>query len=200
MVSYILLYHYISVILVKGILWYNQDMKKLILLVILLLILGGCFDETRVHVVSTVSTIVEDSEKVSGFNNIVQTTPREFVSVYDQGGSGIFLFGGDDCTYCDIALPLINEAASEYGLTVYYIDTSSNLYPFVEYDDEIIEILYDVLESDEKGQKVLYMPMLVSIENGRIGNYHIGLLEHEYNANDDDRLISIYQDVMESFR
>ena len=176
-------------------------MRKLILLLVLLLVLNGCFDRTRVHVLSTVSVTVEDSEKVIDRSNIIQTTPREFVSVYNQGGSGIFFFGADDCDYCDVALPLVDEAAGEYGFTVYYIDTSSNLYPFVEYDDEIIEILYDVLVGDEKGEKILYLPMLVTIENGAVGYFHIGLLEHAYESEkDDDRLVSTYKEVMESFR
>ena len=108
-----------------------KAMKKLsALLLSLCLLLCGCAKQETEKVTITnpvdiysepaIMTVYEwIGNEIADFQEITFT---ESLRLFSEKGSGILYFGYDNCPFCERAVPMLNKAALETGVSVYYVD------------------------------------------------------------------------------
>lgn len=87
-------------------------------------------------------------------------------------GTGILYFGYNTCPWCRNAIPvLIKEVTKNNINKIYYADID-------KIDVSIVkEKLVEYLKNDETGKKILSVPDVYFIKDGKIIGHHIGTVE-----------------------
>lgn len=62
----------------------------------------------------------------------VLSTANEYIKKVNSKNYTVAVFGIDDCTYCDLYLPVVNKIAKDYNLDIYYFNRD-------EYDEDEYE-------------------------------------------------------------
>lgn len=62
----------------------------------------------------------------------VLSTANEYIKKVNSNNYTVAVFGIDDCTYCDLYLPVVNNIAKDYNLDIYYFNRDQ--YDVDEYD------------------------------------------------------------------
>ena len=160
--------------------------KKIIIvtiLIILLLLIGLIVysnDAIRFKLSYEYINTVEYSNgkkiKVSiPLNNQIKYLNNNDIITFLKEGTGIIYFGYNTCPWCrNIVEPLL-EVADENNIDkVYYVD----IHHISKIKKEIINILDDYLRLDEEtNTKVLAVPDVYFIKNGKILTHHIGTVD-----------------------
>ena len=112
---------------------------------------------------------------------MVETNVAEAVSYMNNKETFALLLGYEDCDWCQLIFPYVNEAAAEAGQTMGYIDTRKdpswmNNMDIDDYD-LFVEYFGEYLEDDEDGKPHLYTPDLYFIRNGQIVARYDGTVE-----------------------
>ena len=139
-------------------------------------------------------------EKVDKDNVYKRISAKDAVDMVKEG-TGILYLGFNTCPWCKQVVGVLNDAAKEKNITsVYYIENFYNMRPDKnanpenkkEYN-ELLKLLDDVLpyEKDENGndtdKKVIRVPLILFIQNGKIVSYHSGTYEgHELKTKIDE--------------
>ena len=187
-----------------------------------LILLAGCSNSSEeTPVASSTTTVINDvtinstmvdmsdyeDMPVAG-HQFEAITPSEFVRVMEAGVSGYFYFGYHSCPFCNKATSVLNEAAADEDVTIYYI----NVYPdeepenFDEDMDAVLNALSDVLDKDESGNPEFYVPHLFVIENGEVIDQHVSLVDSYQGSGADlttaqhNELVGIYKDMIEELK
>lgn len=71
----------------------------------------------------------------------VLSTADEYIKKVNSKNYTIAVFGKNDCTYCDLYLPVVNDIAKNYNLNIYYFDQDT--YNEEEYE-KIIELDFEI--------------------------------------------------------
>ena len=151
-------------------------MKKLIILFMAILLLAGCKPKEEIVVpeypYEIQSTVVDMSEYEgvkSTNHNFRLIRVGELFSCIDQGSSGIFYLGRTNCACCQKVVRYLNETAQELGVTVYYIDVYNKDEPLSDetLQNQLREYMYEILGTDDEGEKVLLTPQVFSVVNGK---------------------------------
>ncbi len=176
-------------------------MKKFLATAMLLSILTGCTKDTTaeesvIEPVTITNTVALDSHyaDMSPYKwiegetaHFEEVTLAEANRLYLEGGSGIVYYGYIDCPWCQRAVPLLNEAAREMEVTVYYIDVYGAVQPSKEEYDTFINCIKDTLDI-ENGEYAFYVPYIAGVKNGKITGYHVSLLDSFTIENDDSQM------------
>ncbi|MBQ9822915.1 MAG: hypothetical protein IJM63_00335 [Solobacterium sp.] len=125
-------------------------------------------------------------EEIADFQEI---TFKESIRLFSEKGSGILYFGYDNCPWCERAVPLLNEAALETGVTVYYVDVYGPFQPTKEQFDELLDYIEETLIEDDKGEKAFFVPAVIGIKNGEITGSHVSLLS-DFTIEDEESQLS----------
>ena len=179
-------------------------MKKL-LIILALFGLSACgINDVETVKMTEVETFPVDMSAYANMNSVdhqfVGVKPTDFIDIVNNDGSALFYIGYSSCPICNEAVPLINQAAKELGLKVYYIDAYSETYPLIDYYDEFIEVIKPILKLRD-GEPILYTPHVVAVKNGEFVADIIGLgkvddLSTEKNY---EKALNAYKDVMKYF-
>lgn len=151
-----------------------------------------------------------DMSAYEGFddkNNVfVKSSMQEAIEIFENKGSAIFYFGFAKCPWCKEALPIMNESAKAAGRSIYYVETRDlerNLLYTEEEKAEIVPYLYDYLDENDEGEKHIFVPFVVVVENGTVKSAHLGTTEShdakERQMNDEEKkeLKKIYDDMFQ---
>ena len=121
--------------------------------------------------------------------------------MFDEGGTGIVVWGYANCPYCQRALPVLNDAALSENVPVYYVDIYAE-----EIQDDQFSALIDKLASiliEEDGEPVMYVPEVVAIKDGEIVGHHLSLVDsfdgskqNEMNEDQKSELQNIYVELI----
>lgn len=110
-------------------------------------------------------------------------TPLDFesaISFFEEGKSGVLYFGFHDCPWCEDVVPLLYDAASQEDVEVYYVETRdlerNRLYTD-EQKERIIPYIGDYMSDNEKGELTLYVPLVLSVKDGKVTMAHQGTVE-----------------------
>lgn len=155
-------------------------MKKIIAVMISAVILAGCS--------APVSSKEPERADMSGYQYLEDPEPAfyemtvtDIKEQMDQGESFAVYFGFAECPWCNEAVPVLNEAAKEAGMTVGYVDTRKDASWKSNTDidgyDLFKEIAKDYLKEDENGEPHLYAPTVIFFKDGKIVKYHEALIE-----------------------
>lgn len=188
-------------------------MKKLsALLLSLCLLLCGCAKQetSKVTITNPVDIYSEPAimtvyewigNEIADFQEITFT---ESLRLFSEKGSGILYFGYDNCPFCERAVPMLNEAALETGVTVYYVDVYGVFQPTQKEFEELMGYVDEALIEDESGGKSFFVPLILGIKNGEITGHHVALVdgftieneESQMNDAQKEELKNIYLDII----
>ncbi len=135
-------------------------------------------------------------------------------------GTGMVVYSYETCPWCNRILPVLNDVAKEFGKQVFYVNIYSDSFiaKSAEQKSEIIQSLYQVLdpilgtEKDEetgKEKKVMQVPEVVAVKDGKITAHHLGIVDGftldpdkltEYQVTDSQKeeLKNIYREMFKS--
>jgi len=116
-----------------------------------------------------------------GESRFVDTTVAEIDQLMKDKESFVFLSAYEDCQYCDLLMPYLNEALADKGTYAGYLDTRKD--PSWSSNTDIDD--YDLfckrfgryLEKDENGNLHLYTPDIYVIKKGRVVAEYQGVVE-----------------------
>jgi thiol-disulfide isomerase/thioredoxin len=172
-------------------------MKKVLLLLLILLMLGGCGQEKSFE---EDYPMFADQEHVYSYS-----TYDEVVSAFTvTEGVSVVLFGFKTCPYCQLTMPIINQAALACGIEkIHYLDIKEMR------DQETAEYLLLLGYLDSKvddldvrdGKKRLTVPDLYVIKDGEILSHRIATFKTasgyllDLTEQEKDDLFNIYKQM-----
>lgn len=118
-----------------------------------------------------------------GESRLVETDVGEVIRLMNDKESFIVFFSYEDCPYCNMIMPYVNQVAEETGQQVGYINTrkdpswQSNI--DIKGYDLVVKYFGDYLQEDENGVKHLYTPVIYCVKNGDIAARHDGVMPEE---------------------
>lgn len=133
----------------------------------------------------------------------IQVSMQESLRLMDEGGSGIILYSYPDCPWCNRAVPVLNDAAKEMGIHVYYVDVyelellDASGKSFSAEGKTIIQSMlkhYDSILKHETNsdtgevEPTLYTPEVVAIKKGQITGHHTSLVDSFNMTSDTDQM------------
>lgn len=151
----------------------------------------------------------------------IQISMEESMKLIDGGGSGILLYSYPTCPWCNRAVPVLNEAAKEMGIHIYYIDVyetelmSTDGKSFSTEGKAVIQSMLTHFDSILKhevntatgvSEPTLYTPEVVAIKKGEITSHHTSLVDGVTISSDADQMTDdqkaelkgIYEDLIRS--
>lgn len=173
-------------------------MKKFIFLCFALLLVVGCATKTTTSNTDDEQVGYCDGEEIvtcgldggmdmsayEGFNDphnaFVKSDMDEAIDIFKNKRSAILYFGFAKCPWCIEALPVMNEAAKVVERSIYYVETRDlerNLLYTDEQKAEIVSYLYDYLDTNDEGEKHLFVPFVVVVKDGEVQSAHLGTIE-----------------------
>ena len=184
--------------------------KILILLSILLLV--SCSNNSDSNKVEYPYQIVSEDVDMSSYEGVSSTNHNfrsivvdELFNTIDNKSSGIFYLGRSNCGCCQRVTRYMSQAASQAGVTIYYIDVYNEKQPLTEkpIQDKLLKYMYEIANTDENNEKVLLTPHVFSVVNGQFYGSQICYDNLELDPNPSDKqvkeLIDTYLKIFEPF-
>lgn len=115
----------------------------------------------------------------------------------------VVYIGFPTCPWCRNIVNVLFDTANDNGTTIYYINKRK--LKDEEYN-KIYELLYDYLDTDKTGNKVLYVPDVYFFKDGSIVGHHLGSVASQtnpkvlLNSTQKKELKSIYQDLFNKIK
>ena len=181
-------------------------MKKVILLVVLLLTLTGCFnsDSKKFKEEYEALNSIENEDGTKRYfqmsldtKNPIKYLEIEEVFEFFESGTGFIYIGRPACPWCRIAVPVMFEASEEYNFKkIYYYDIEQIRNDNTEDYQKLVNILYDYLPIDTVTQseddedfdinlKRIVVPDFYSVKEGNIISNHQNTVESHTDFRED---------------
>lgn len=158
-------------------------MRKLISILLLSVVLfssAGCTpadqDEFNSYIPDAAVAELEGYTNIDNTNGFMEITSDDVLSSVGNKEITAYVFMGSiNCHYCQDAIVQIQRQALEHGEVVYYL--SMDKIESEEKYNQLVEILTPILETNDEGKHVLYMPHLFKIVEGELVDDHLGFGE-----------------------
>lgn len=169
------------------------DNRKNIILMILgvlcvVLLLIGAFYKTNK---SDIKDFKEEYEAYNGkktgdytffdvnieLNNKVSYIAEEDLLKAMDNETAIFYFGFPTCPWCRNMVEPLLKVAKDRNIKIYYFNPKEIRSNDNKTYDKLVKKVDKYLEKDENGNKVLYVPDVYFIKNGKIVDNHLGSLD-----------------------
>lgn len=118
----------------------------------------------------------------------------------------VVYIGFPTCPWCRNIVNVLFDTANDNGATIYYINSRELKSSSLENYNKIYELLYDYLDTDQTGNKVLYVPDVYFFKDGSIVGHHLGSVESQtnpkvlLNSTQKKELKGIYQDLFNKIK
>ena len=144
--------------------------------------------------------------------NISKNNPIKYVTldeVFDiiQNKTGVIYFGFPGCPWCRNMIPVLFEATKNNNIdTIYYFNPRNVKKSDNDEYNKLKEILNEYLSEDENGQKVLYVPDVYFIKDGKIVGHHLGTVDSQEDPTislteeEKNELLDIFNELFEKIR
>lgn len=144
--------------------------------------------------------------------NISKNNPIKYVTldeVFDiiQNKTGVIYFGFPGCPWCRNMIPVLFEVAKNNNIdTIYYFNPRNVKKSDNDEYNKLKEILNEYLSEDENGQKVLYVPDVYFIKDGKIVGHHLGTVDSQeeptisLTEEEKNELLDIFNELFEKIR
>ena len=147
--------------------------KKLFIIGAILVVIG--------LILSYFFLIKKDDNKESGrekfkseYTNVTSDNPFVYRSVDQiinilEKGTGVVYLGFPECPWCQAYVPYVEEVAKKVGIDkVYYFNIKEDRKNNTEEYQKIVKILDVYLPNDDEGNKRIYVPAIIIVQNGKI--------------------------------
>jgi predicted bacteriocin transport accessory protein len=115
-----------------------------------------------------------------------EITLKESIRMFTEKGTGVLYYGKVGCPWCQRAVPIMDEAAKEAGLTIYYVDVAQ---PVEKADYEsLVTYISSIFEKDSEGNPMFQVPEVIAVKDGQIVGHHLSLVESFTLANENDQM------------
>lgn len=158
-----------------------------------LMILSGCSsDATSSSADTSEETVVlSDEYEQLDEDNAFEIIAKEDLKDFIEHGTGILFLGYPACPWCQAYLPMLDEVLKEQDMQAYYYNIRTDKDEDRDFYDEIAQLLIDknatnrddLVQYDNDGKMVIYMPLTLFIEHGGIKYY-----DGESNTLDSDEI------------
>ena len=136
----------------------------------------------------------------------VRISLKEAVDLFRNGGSGLILFTADWCPFCLYAVPILEDALLEGGMTAFLVDADDVDHEAdAEAYEELCSYLATALKPHEDGT-LLDIPEVLAVKDGTIVGHHFALLpsfrtpqvraREEMTQEQKDELRSLYAELI----
>lgn len=144
--------------------------------------------------------------------NISKNNPIKYATldeVFDiiQNKTGVIYFGFPGCPWCRNMIPVLFEVAKNNNIdTIYYFNPRNVKKSDNDEYNKLKEILNEYLFEDENGQKVLYVPDVYFIKDGKIVGHHLGTVDSQEDPTislteeEKNELLDIFNELFEKIR
>lgn len=118
----------------------------------------------------------------------------------------VVYIGFPTCPWCRNIVNVLFDTANDNGATIYYINARELKSSSLENYNKIYELLYDYLDTDQTGNKVLYVPDVYFFKDGSIVGHHLGSVASQtnpkvlLNSAQKKELKVIYQDLFNKIK
>ena len=158
-----------------------------ILLVLSVILLTAC--TKNIDVYTDGAKFKEEYEALNSsgitveLNNEAKIKYLELTEVLNlfENKTGIIYFGFPSCPWCRNIIPVLLEVANDNNEVVYYFNPKEVRGTDNADFAKLMEILDSYLNTDENGEKVLYVPDVYFIKNGKIVGHHLGSASSQTN-------------------
>lgn len=114
------------------------------------------------------------------YDNRIKYLKEDDVLTYLKEKTGVFYFGYNTCPWCRNIVPVLIDTIKENNIdTIYYIDIHKLNLSKVR--TELFDFLGDNLRLDENNEKVLAVPDVYFIKDGKIVGHHLGSVDSYIN-------------------
>lgn len=152
-------------------------MKKLIVMLLSgVLFFAGC--TTASSTSSTTSTKVEtlsEQYKELPEDNQFYTMEKDSVKTFLEHGTGVLLLSFPGCPWCQAYINQLNDVLVANKLKAAYYNIRVDKDDDRTFYDEVSELIQnlnetgeDIIQYDNDGKPVIYMPLVLFVENGKI--------------------------------
>lgn len=153
--------------------------KKIILAsasaLIALLVIGGFFlfkkpkdEEKKETPTADAIKFKEEYNKVSDNNPYVYRSIDEIIKILENG-KGIVYLGFPECPWCQAYVPYLEDVVKEVGNNkIYYYNILNDRKEETENYKKILELLGEYVEYNDEGDKRIYAPTVIFVNNGEI--------------------------------
>lgn len=183
-------------------------MKKIFFSILVLFLLSGsCVLRPDFNMDFNLNTYTCDMSRYDGLHavghNFKGVTVKELEKTINEKGYGAFVLSRVGCSHCQIVMQYLNQAASELGVYVYYIDAESDKYPIVDtYNYELLDRILKPIEEVLDGEVCLQTPHFFTVIRGQFVDSYVGA-DFIDNDNPSDKeisnLINKYKKALEVF-
>lgn len=180
-------------------------MKKWMMMAAVLFLTAGCgkpttadkTPEATIKAAYTFTNPVHLDTKpadMSGYDWLYDPSPAfaeisfaDSIRMFTENGTGLLYYGRTNCPWCQRAVPILDEAAQEMGLTVYYIDAgqpiavgedgATDVQKAKEIYNQLVDQIKEILKKDEDGGYSFQIPEVIAVKNGKIVGHHLSLTD-----------------------
>lgn len=135
------------------------------------------------------------------WNNPIKYISEKEVINFLKEGTGILYFGYNTCPWCRNVIPILIESTKLMEIdTIYYVDIHHLDLSSIR--EELYQIIDSYLEENEEGKKVLAVPDVYFVKEGKIVGQHRGAVDSYHNPyqemkeEEKKELLNIYQEYI----
>lgn len=105
---------------------------------------------------------------VSDDNPFVYRSVDQIINILEKG-TGVVYLGFPECPWCQAYVPYVEEVAKKVGIDkVYYFNIKEDRKNNTEEYQKIVSMLDVYLPNDDEGNKRIYVPAIIIVQNGKI--------------------------------
>lgn len=147
--------------------------KKLFIIGAILVVLGLIL--SYFFLIKKDDNKIDDAKKFkSEYTNVTSDNPFVYRNVDQiinilEKGTGVVYLGFPECPWCQAYVPYVEEVAKKVGIDkVYYFNIKEDRKNNTEEYQKIVKILDVYLSNDDEGNKRIYVPAIIIVQNGKI--------------------------------
>ena len=112
---------------------------------------------------------IDDAKKFKSDDNpFVYRSVDQIINILEKG-NGVVYLGFPECPWCQAYVPYVEEVAKKVGIDkVYYFNIKEDRKNNTEEYQKIVKILDVYLPNDDEGNKRIYVPAIIIVQNGKI--------------------------------
>ena len=120
------------------------------------------------YILTDAQKFAKEYTSVDKNNVFVYRTDEQIIKIL-KDGTGIVYLGFPECPWCQKYVSILNEVAKENNITkIYYFNILEDRKLETPEYKEMVSLLKNYLDTDDEGNKRIFVPEIVFVQNGEI--------------------------------